>query len=774
MRGILVGVAGLTFGAGALAQGTDGASAGLELEEITVTAEKREVNLQKAAVSVTAVSGESLQRKGISTLDKAIQETASVKIATSPQGGTGASIFIRGVGSNFMDPDRAAQPAVAINVDGVTNSTPSVVLSSMFDVDRVEVLRGPQGTLYGSSAEGGVVNIVLANPKPIFEVKGRAQVGNYNAREVEGMLNVPLIQDKLALRFTASNSKRDAYIRGPGYWTTPYTCAYAENPAMGAGANDPNACVGDATSGFGEKIVYAADNYGATNTTSYRVKAKFDPFDGLSIMGTYERTKLDATDVRRVRASDWLAGREFYSNLTVASDGNDTSANHIVETNTNLKNSYKLDITADLGNFATLTLRPARTKEDPTASAATVPSITSTQDTYEAVLSSKPASRLIWTGGAYYRELSQDVSPNGSTVTAAINDGRLSTYGKGRPFEEWNVFGQATYPIVDTFRLTAGARYSNTKSTFIYQLYNTPGIAQNTIVPLASISDRGTYSVENTDRTTTWKVGAEYDVAPKSLAYFTISTGYKAGGFGFQDAGVPVFTPNQIVLATYEPEDSTTFELGSKNRFFDDRLQLNGALFYNIWKNMQIKNSSACSVAFPNCTGLVAAETTQSTLNADKSKQYGAELEATWVATANDRINLSLSTLKGTYGNVLITGFGGAKYQLQGHRMSNTPSLSGSFGYEHVFVIDDKTKLTAKVDEQFSTRYFNTQEYWLTGVEVPGYGKTDVALTLAQDNWSLNLYGRNLTEKVQNLFAHPQGYSPSEPRIYGVGISVSL
>jgi iron complex outermembrane recepter protein len=772
MRNILLGTVGLVLSVGPIsstfAQGATGASAGLELEEVIVTAEKREADLQKAAMSVTAITGETLQKKGITTLDQAIQETSGVKIGISPQGGTGASIFIRGVGSNFMDPDRAAQPAVAINVDGVTNSTPGVVLSSMFDVDRVEVLRGPQGTLYGSSAEGGVVNIILADPKPVFEAKGRAQVGNYNAREVEGMLNAPLIQDKLAVRITASNSKRDGYVRGVGVWTTPYTCAFAATPAgppPTGGPGDTDAC--DAA---GNKIAYKADNYGATNTTLYRAKVKVDPFTGLSIVGTYERTQYNGTDVLRIAGVDWLAGRQLYSNLTTP---NDTSANHRVQYDTNLKQTYKLDIKADLGTFATLTLRPARQTEHPTATAAANPSIDSTQNTYEGLLSSTSASKLIWTAGGYYRDLSQDVSPSGATVTAAVDDGRLSTYGKGRPFKEWNVFGQLTYPVTNTFRLTGGARYSHNQSTFIYQLYNTPGAAQNATVPLASIVDHGTYSADNSDHTTTWKVGAEYDVAPESLAYFTISTGYKVGGFGFQDAGVPVYKPSDIVLGTYKPETSTSFEIGSKNRFFDDRLQLNGAVFYNIWKNMQLKNSSACSVAFPNCDGTVMSQTTQSTLNAGKSTQYGLELDTTWVATENDRFNLSLSAMKGTYGEAVENTFGGS-YNLKGHRMSNTPNLSGSAGYEHAFVIDDKTRLTAKIDEQYSTEYYNTQEYWLAGVKVPGYGKTDVALTLARNDWSLNLYGRNLTNKIQNQFAHPQGYSPSEPRVYGVGISVSL
>lgn len=765
MKMILHSSAALILGAGvvssALAQTP--ATSGLELEEIIVTAEKREVDLQKTPISVTAVTGAELLTKGISTLDKALEETPSVKISISPQGGSGAGVFIRGVGSNFIDPDRAAQPAVAINVDGVTNSTPAAVISSMFDVERVEVLRGPQGTLYGSSAEGGVVNIVLANPKPVFELKGRAQVGNYNAREVEGMINVPLIQDKLAVRFTASSSKHDGYVRGVGVWKTPYSCAVAE----AAPVSDADAC-----NSAGEKNAFYADNYGASSTTVYRAKVKADPIDWLSVVGTYERTKIDANDTRRVANEDFYAGREFYSNLTSPYD---ISSNHIVYINTNLKQIYKLDVTMGLGSFATLVLRPARQTEDPTATAANVPSIGSKQNTYEALLSSMPSSPFSWTAGAYYRDLSQDVTLNSdSTVVALVDDGRLAPYAKGRPFKEWNAFGQITYPITKDFRVTGGARYSSTKSTFVYELYNTPGVAEGATTPLTSMIDHGTFSASDTDKTVTWKVGAEYDVAAQSLLYATVSTGYKAGGFGFQDTGVPVYAPSDIVLQTYKPEKSSTFEIGSKNRFFGDRLQVNGAVFYNIWKDMQLKNSLSCSVAYPNCDGSVMSQTTQSVMNADISKQYGLELETTWVATPSDRINFSLTAMRGTYGEVQERAFGGVVYELKGHRMSNMPDLAGTLGYEHVFLIDNQTRLTSKIDEQYSTWYYNTQEYWLSNVRVPGYGKTDVALTLSRKDWSLNMYVRNLTNRIQNQFAHPQGVSPSEPRIFGVGVSVSL
>ncbi|MFT3905810.1 MAG: TonB-dependent receptor [Steroidobacteraceae bacterium] len=736
-----------------------GAAEAGTLEEVIVTAERRAVDLQKTAVSVTAISGEDLQAKGITTLDKAIEESPSVKIASSPQG-TGASIFIRGVGSNFIDPDRAAQPAVAINVDGVTNSTPAAVTSSMFDIERVEVLRGPQGTLYGSSAEGGVVNIVLADPKQDFEARGRVQVGNYSARETEAMLNLPLLDDVLAVRLTASNSKRDGYIRGVGIWVTPGTCAEAV-------ANRDN----DACDANGNKIPYAADNYGANETTVYRAKVKVTPADWLSMVGTYERTKIDGIDTRRVAPADFLSGNQFYSNLVTPYP---TSDGHREYFNTNFKESYKLDIKADLGEFATLTLRPARATEDPTASAPSAPSIGSTQDTLEATLASTPASKLIWTVGAYVRKLTQDVRQNGSTVTAAVDDGRLSTYGEGRPFKEWNVFGQSTYPLTDSFRLTAGARYSHTSTEFDYLLYSTPGIAANTTVDLTDVTPYGHYSIESADSKLTWKVGAELDLAPESLGYVTVSTGYKAGGYGFQDSGVAVYAPDEIVLEKYKAEDSTALEIGSKNRFLGNTLQVNGDVYYNIWQNMQLKNSSACSVAFPNCDGTVMSETTQSIQNADRSIQYGLEIDTTWLATPNDRIGGNVSFMHGTYGAVLVRGFGGAAYQLDGHTMSNSPSVSGSVSYSHVFSLRNGATLTAKLSEQFSARYFNTQEYWIAGSEVPGYGKTDFSATLAKDSWTLNAFVRNAFNSIQNQFGHPQGYSPSEPRILGAGIAVSL
>ena len=175
------------------------------LEEITVTAQKREENVQKTSLSISVLTGDQIQEKSYNSIDSMLQNVAGLQI----QGvGTGAQIFIRGIGLNNVD-TAYGDPAIALNVDGIQQQRGGAIGQSTMDIERVEVLRGPQGTMYGRSATGGAVNIIMVQPKDKFEVSARALIGNYNARTYEAMVNVP-IYSKLALRLTGIKDKRDS------------------------------------------------------------------------------------------------------------------------------------------------------------------------------------------------------------------------------------------------------------------------------------------------------------------------------------------------------------------------------------------------------------------------------------------------------------------------------------------------------------------------------------------------------------------------------------
>ncbi len=177
-----------------------------ELEEITVTAEKRGENLQAVPISITAFSGAGLQARGIlSTVDLA-QFTPGLQFSTNA---AYAQPYIRGIGSNQLNV--ASDPSVAVNIDGVYVTRPASQISNFLDVERVEVLKGPQGTLYGRNATGGAINIISNSPTREWTGKASVEVGSYDALNGSFVLSGPVVADKVLARIAVGRETHDGF-----------------------------------------------------------------------------------------------------------------------------------------------------------------------------------------------------------------------------------------------------------------------------------------------------------------------------------------------------------------------------------------------------------------------------------------------------------------------------------------------------------------------------------------------------------------------------------
>ncbi|MBN1627443.1 MAG: TonB-dependent receptor plug domain-containing protein, partial [Deltaproteobacteria bacterium] len=172
------------------------------LEEITVTAEKRVENVQDTSMAITVISEDTLRNEALNTLGAAMKDAAGVEVASSI---TGGQIYIRGIGAY------GGEPSTAVLFDEVYSGRSLAISSSMYDIGRVEVLRGPQGTLYGRNATGGIVNVVSNNPTDKFEILGNMQIGNYNLKHFDGAINIPL-SEKWAARVALLQETRDGYL----------------------------------------------------------------------------------------------------------------------------------------------------------------------------------------------------------------------------------------------------------------------------------------------------------------------------------------------------------------------------------------------------------------------------------------------------------------------------------------------------------------------------------------------------------------------------------
>lgn len=190
-------------------------AAGVKLDEVVVTAQRRSENLQKTPLTVSAVTGDKLESQGIKTVVDLSAQVPALQISSSGSGA--AVVFLRGIGST--NTTEVGDPAVAYHIDGIYIARSTSVGALFYDIDRVEVLRGPQGTLYGRNATAGAINVITKQPKFDYEGSGSVDVGNYGALTTSGMFNEP-ISDTLAVRAAFQQSRHDGYVKainkGPG------------------------------------------------------------------------------------------------------------------------------------------------------------------------------------------------------------------------------------------------------------------------------------------------------------------------------------------------------------------------------------------------------------------------------------------------------------------------------------------------------------------------------------------------------------------------------
>jgi iron complex outermembrane recepter protein len=681
-----------------------------QLQTVVVTSERRSTNLQKTAVSIVAVSGEEQRAKGQTTLESTLSDTPAVTVMATPQGG---QVFVRGVGSqgdsNWVD------PAVSLNLDGIYSGRAERVFSSMYDVQRVEVLRGPQGTLYGRNSTGGAVNVLTNGPGRKFEAGVNAQMGNYNLAHVDGYINTPL-NDVLALRVAAMREKRDGYFSNGGR---------------------------------------------ASDLSAGRLKLLLKPNADFSLLATvdsFDSKGAGATSVPR----GFSGGPTFFNWKTDYSDPWTVDPLHPADVQRTRFTTTSLQADWNLG-FGTLTVLPAyvtskRYTETDLVAGIAVPGSTlplpastweETQKTLEVRLASPAKAATQWVVGAYLFDANNEQTgtpPSYPTPT-------WESYGTTVPATSQALFGQLTTPLTARLRLTAGLRYTRDDKTYNYGV-------RNTAVWTGSAYDTGAMSVSNKYNATTGKLGLEFDLSPQSMVYATVATGYKAGGFG-------IAVPPQA----YEPEHLTAFELGSKNRFFDNQLQVNTELYSYNYKNYQVMYQDAAAPS--PIPGDTAVAFMQYVVNAGAGKNNGFEVETRWRALPDTELRAAVTYTDAHYGK-----FSQASIQnMNGARVVGTPRWTVTLGAEQSWELGGGL-LTAGLNTRFSDGYIVSLNSSMSGGNLNGeqgtFHKTDLRLSYAPVNerWSVGLWLRNLENSAQSTQALPFGRMLiSDPRTFGANLS---
>lgn len=539
-----------------------------QLEEVVVTAERREQNLQKTAASVAVRSGEELQQQGRYSLSQILEDISGVQSggvnAVGQVGGTdasGADVTIRGIPSNTRAPSSITSiaPAAAIYVDGVYEG-----VGGSYDIDRVEVQRGPQGTLYGRSATSGLVAIHTADPE-LGGVGGDASLefGKYELQHYTAAVNVPL-SDDIALRVAGNRYEQDGYDSDAG---------------------------------------------GQRTTTDGRIKFLYKPDENLSVL-LGAALQNNTTHVGGVTVYLDTPDSYRYDRTTPIGLGE------------NRFRQYWGQLDWDLGP-ATLTWLPAyRTWESDSVTHITgALSVDQTSHipkdhfhTEELRLASNPGSTLAWQVGALY--FNNELSNQNTVTIVPIGALAFSSDTRSKSTDAIGVFGEVTYPFSDSWRVTGGVRYDHSKVA-VDQAYTSA-----TLVTKVLTGDEGTRRFNNV----TWRARLEHDLTAQNLIYGSISTGATPG-----DLNVSTGNSGNPVVFDVKAETLTAFEIGSKNRFLDDSLQLNLAAFYYDYGAYQTVVSVVVG----------GVPTTQPT--SSPARVGGGELEAIYQLTPADRIGLNLA-----------------------------------------------------------------------------------------------------------------------------------
>lgn len=725
------------------------------LEEITVTAQKREENLQKVPITMEVITGDQMKELGHTNIQDVLGGLASAIINKQSDG---LRVTLRGIvdDSGTFSNLTTASPAVAFTTDGVYSARNDQG-SGFFDVERIEVLVGPQSTLYSSSAPGGVINVVTTDPKlDDFEGSALFEYGNYHLIHTEGAINAPLIEDKLALRVAFSSIAHDGYI---------------------------------------------SDGTDDEDTKSARVKALFQANDELSFQLAWNvSTKSVTGAMGKVDAFEYEEDVEDPWTIT------SSTIQPLSKSNVS---GLNLTMNWDTG-IGTLTVIPAvnKNKSNWGQSDVTLPGSEDSYTSYtdlthkekgvEArMVSSDDFELFKWILGTNYYKSDQE---NHQIYTGS------PTYTHNAIHQEVSAFyGNITYPVTNAFRVNAGMRRTDYWVESKQDTYNNiddrgPGY-------IKFQTDNGLWTLlQDLEREYTgsdYKIGLEYDLGSNTMVYVDYSTSYRV-------QSQVDYGPN------YEyqpPEKLKAYSIGAKNRFFDNKMQLNVSLYYNDYKNKGATGEGLITnMDFyeddPRFieAGLTADDGTSGLdLNGDGTITHeiyqlhepwnfqwgdfisrGMDIQSKWIISERDKLDVSYSYCDDYWTNMLFQYYYDMVYPTINYNDKtnvHAPKHTLNVSYDHMFTLPNGGTLTPLISARYQSEYivtyrdidhpYNYQEpYWT--------GNLSAVYSSPEGNYTISAYVKNITNyAVKESYGSSGGGSAKTlmigpPRTYGAILSIKF
>ncbi|MET0656939.1 MAG: TonB-dependent receptor [Steroidobacteraceae bacterium] len=698
-------------------------SDGFKLEEIVVTAQKREESQQTVPIAITTNTSDMLQRLGVqSTKDLQIAVPGLVLMREALSNTT----FIRGVGT--ASAAAGQEPSVATYVDGVYNPSPTSSTMSFTNIDRIEVLRGPQGTLFGRNTTGGVINVVTRDPTQEGRISADATYGKYDT------------------------------VRGRLYGTTGLSNAVAADLAV---------YYENQGEGYGRNVTLDEERRGDEDI-SVRTKWLVTPSDVAEVRVGAFYSKIKSTlGVDR----DFAPGTFGVGGFSEAGGWQDVQADF--ENKAEIE-TYGGNVTVDVDfeSFHLKSISGYRKDDNFFAfdqDGVPLPIIDADiffgakTFTQEVQFASKTDSKLNWIVGLYYFDNKAYYDPlnlNGAgigPVTVDIFSQQAS--------ESYAIFGQTSWDITEATKLTLGARWSRDEITLSGHTRVSAGGVTLVDTPYEDatgecVGGPTTRCPKATFEEPTYRVGIDHQFTDDFMVYATYNHGYKSGTFNLVVTGAPA--------PSVKPEKLDAYEIGLKSELFDNRARLNVSAFYYDFKNLQLVTHIAGG---------------QSTRNAAAAEIYGGEAELNVAATEQLSFQTAIALLDTKYKDFLNGPMETPNGPPAG---GNTPSTANFSGND--LVRAPKFTANASIDYripssvgEFGTSlnyYYNDGYFWDSENRLP---QDSYSLVNAQIRWlspderyNVKLWANNLLDKKYTIFGNTEALgdqlAPAPPRTYGITV----
>lgn len=699
------------------------------LDTIIVTARRRAETLQDIPLAVSAFGEEQTSR--LQADDVSGLQYVTPNFYFDKGDASNAVVYLRGIGQN--DSLAFADPGVGVYVDDVFIARSQAAFLELFDVERVEVLRGPQGTLYGRNTIGGAVKFVSKRPTDEFEAYGEVGFGNYDSVIAKGRLSGPIMEEKVYAKAAFAYSRRD---------------------------------------GFNNNLFTGKDD-GDVDSLSGRAGLYFTPTDDIELDLTFdarrERPDTSRNPTRRTSATgipDPVAAPLVLQTFPAASDPFQVDVNAgglsdidafglTARASWQVSDAWKLESISSYRSFdfelnldtdgTPLKLLDVYLDQDQSQFSQEI------RGTYDA------GGPLSFTGGLYYFE-DDDLTFSGvDNLSAALFGFPVTAFGFATSSiadtkqitKSYAVFGDLAYDLTDRISISVGARYTieDKKSARRFENFFDPNLSVINNRP-SFLTGIGTPGVAIAGKANfeafTPKVSVSYDVSDVVLLYGSASRGFKSGGFSGRANSDFGFQP-------FKPEFVWSYEAGLKTSWYDGRLIANAAYFYNDYTDIQVTSFGADPV-----TGVFVDLFT----NAAAATIQGFELELTAIPSKGLTLAASLGVLDAQYDEFDIL-VGGVVSDVSDRDLVNAPELSGSFAATYDFSLSDRLAATIHTDLAYRGGYANEvtdspnlrqDAYWLSNAFV--------AVKTANSRWEARAGIRNIGDKailVQgfNLAAFP-------------------